>query len=705
MLSEERTSETNTTSLNLPTVVRRERREKRIAYANANLSRINSFKLLPFSIGAILAASIAIGSGVFYQMKNSDLEKRLDYTSDLKNYAEKIVTSSHLTQVGDLKALSDMQSSERSISNIIYVMQNGGRISAVDSVISPVQLPPQVNELLASWEETKPLLANVLTKTEGLIKLYNDLNAQKNTIADLLSNVQQLKLTALRDRQDQSVINQIDELIFIATRLQSEINNVFDGKDDNAITIYSFVRDIRSFNTGLLNLIKGNNIYGIKSVTAKPTTDQIQNIGKNIAPVSRVAEELAVNSNNIMDAYEAASKYYDLSIEVSKLADEIEQKTNSEKGHNWLFLNISIVSILILIALLGVIMLIFYERSKRASIAAKELKKNQNNQAAIDALLAQLVPISMGDLSKKIEIKDAFVSQIAEKFDSTRALFGSIIKKIKETSNVVTTTTDSVDNTSKDLVSSYLSQSSALKGMLEQLSEVTGQIDETSRETWKAAKESSESLAKATAAERLIKTAVEQMNETRTSIKESSKKIKKAGEAAQSVIAIVGQIQKIIKYIDVLSLNVAIKAVSSGESGKELSVVAEEVKRLSGESKAAMESILTSIEDLLLQHKEAIDSMEETTKRVVNGTETTKEVGKTLSDISASTNISTELIQAASAMLEKKSEEMSAISISLSDLSEKSGIAKQTMDEITLQTQQLKEEVSELQSAIRYYRI
>ena len=89
------------------------------------------------------------------------------------------------------------------------------------------------------------------------------------------------------------------------------------------------------------------------------------------------------------------------------------------------------------------------------------------------------------------------------------------------------------------------------------------------------------------------------MNEIRSQIQDTSKRIKRLGESSLEIGEIVELISDITEQTNVLALNAAIQAASAGEAGRGFTVVAEEVQRLaerSGEATKQIEAIVKTIQ-------------------------------------------------------------------------------------------------------------
>jgi twitching motility protein PilJ len=107
-----------------------------------------------------------------------------------------------------------------------------------------------------------------------------------------------------------------------------------------------------------------------------------------------------------------------------------------------------------------------------------------------------------------------------------------------------------------------------------------------------------------------VSNSISGMNEIRTQIQETSKRIKRLGESSQEIGEIVELISDITEQTNVLALNAAIQAASAGEAGRGFSVVAEEVQRLAERSGEATKQIAAIVKTIQTDTHDAVAAME-----------------------------------------------------------------------------------------------
>jgi methyl-accepting chemotaxis protein len=118
-----------------------------------------------------------------------------------------------------------------------------------------------------------------------------------------------------------------------------------------------------------------------------------------------------------------------------------------------------------------------------------------------------------------------------------------------------------------------------------------------------------------------IGSAVQRMDQIRTSVEDAAEKMRELGESSKRIGNIVEVIRQISEQTSMLALNASIEAAHAGEQGRGFAVVADEVSSLArrvGQSAKDIEALIQTIKE---QTQAAVASMDTGTEDVENGSQ------------------------------------------------------------------------------------
>ena len=158
------------------------------------------------------------------------------------------------------------------------------------------------------------------------------------------------------------------------------------------------------------------------------------------------------------------------------------------------------------------------------------------------------------------------------------------------------------------------------------------------------------------------------MDETTASMKQISDStdvckqiIETLGEESKEIIGIVQTITSISSRTNILALNATIEAARAGEQGKGFAVVAEEIQKLAEQTKTAVESIGTIVNQVVGNTDNAVAAMEQNVLYTQSGMEHIERANESAALITASNAELAEQIHAiekTAEMIQKKSREI-----------------------------------------------
>lgn len=671
---------------------------------------------LPLKFTVAIATLSILGSfgiSIFTNRLQTQDREKMDYVTKMIQYNESIGKTVLNAPSGDSDVYNSLKLSESSLEKILKVMhdggsfQNGGSVPKIEKKVLPM-----LKEVDTSWMTEQSVLDDLIGQQAGILKV-------KATIAE--ANKKMAALTAatadfqrIVQTNDPNNANASLETFVLVNRAQGGMNDLLAQNDSMDASSDSsnkgvMLADTLSAMKSMLDALKNGEITYNQKPFSDPAVvkalDKVETAFAALNEISKNSDYIQSQLAVILNAKGYAVDLQDITKTTDVSLGKLERAYGirlSELGkYTFVIMGLFFVGIIAL----ALVSAYFFDKEKKVENIAKELEKSQNNQAAMNLLLEQINPMGDGDFTNKIYVSDKFVTQIAEKVDATREVFADIVKKIKTTAMLVGENANNTDASSKNLLKISETQFEQIQNSINKISTITSEMDEVAQSTWIAQEESNQSKSASEEGQKLVAESIKKMDEIRNNIQESSKKIKKSSESAQAISEVTGLIQNITKQIEILALNAAIQAASSGDAGREFTVVAQEVQRLALDSKEATKQILDLIKEVQEDIGVAVASMEITTQEVVEGAKLTDVAGQALNKIGNLSKKVANSVAEASYKLEEKSSEIAKISIEMKDLQHTTTNSQKIVHVTAKQVEELNVISSELTGAVERYRV
>ncbi|MFL9710464.1 methyl-accepting chemotaxis protein [Methylobacillus sp. Pita1] len=388
---------------------------------------------------------------------------------------------------------------------------------------------------------------------------------------------------------------------------------------------------------------------------------QISDVAENFTRLEQVWNDLREQALSPGELAQLASQS-DLAVQ----ATHQTWQAYLDQGKAGWWLALSVVAGLLALALL---VRIGYQQVVGARGRFEEIEQtNLNNQEAILNLLDEMGDLADGDLTVKAEVAENITGAIADSINYTIDSLRDLVTEINRATEQVNQATAQAQETSAALLNAAELQSQQITETGEAVNHMTQSIMQVSSNAEEASDVARRSLDATNQGTRAVQNTIAGMNEIRTQIQETSKRIKRLGESSQEISEIVDLISDITEQTNILALNAAIQAASAGEAGRGFTVVAEEVQRLAERSSEATKQISAIVKTIQTDTNGAVAAMEKSTEGVVEGARLSDAAGKALGEIENVTNNLARLIEEISNATEAQTKAAATVSLNMQQI-------------------------------------
>lgn len=307
----------------------------------------------------------------------------------------------------------------------------------------------------------------------------------------------------------------------------------------------------------------------------------------------------------------------------------------------------------------------------RHSVQSQESRDRLHD--SVVKLLDEVSGVSEGDLTVHADVGPEITGAIADAFNSMTENLRRLIRQVKDITNQVGTSAESISDTTEQLARGSVVQASQITRTTAAIAKMASQIQEVSENAEMSSKVASDSLNKARSGTKAAADNINAMRCVRKQVQETSKRVKRLGERSQEIGQIVAMIEDLSDRTSLLALNASLQASASGQAGAAFASVAEEVERLAERSNKLTRQISTLTQTINLETKEVVASMDDTIREVVIGSTLADKAGQALFGIETTSIKLADLLRSITDSAKyqaKSSEDISNAMASISEVTE-----------------------------------
>jgi len=591
-----------------------------------------------------LAAQVAASSGT---------------ATEMQMLSQRLARSTSLAVQGNAGAFENVKDSRDRFRVDLDALSKGGTIRGTSiDVGSGEQVQALLTDITGRWDRVEKNATAVVNNQQSLLALSKGLDAINQGNTTLLELAQQASSQVAAGGSLREV-DFTSQLGMLSQRIAKNANALVSSEDIDPEVAFLLGKDSGTFRDDLNGLLKGSDalrLTGVRNDEARATLIDLQ---KRFVQYEAGVNAILQNMQRLVVAKQAAKginqESEPLLNDTTKLAEAFDTQNTGRLftlGAAILFALFALVCLV----LLGVVL-----RDEARVRALESEQENKRNQEAILRLLNEMGNLADGDLTVQASVTEDVTGAIADSINFTIEELRTLVKGINSATDQVAKATTDAQAISNRLYEASQRQNKEIQQASASVLQMAQSINEVSQTAAQSARVAQQSLAAAEKGGQAVQNQISGMNEIRTQIQDTAKRIKRLGESSLEIGEIVELISDITEQTNVLALNAAIQAASAGEAGRGFTVVAEEVQRLAERSGEATKQIDAIVKTIQADTQDAVAAMEKSTVGVVEGTKLSDAAGQALDEIRRVSRELAELIGGISAQTQKQSASVSDV--------------------------------------------
>ncbi|AYC28679.1 methyl-accepting chemotaxis protein [Paenisporosarcina cavernae] len=379
---------------------------------------------------------------------------------------------------------------------------------------------------------------------------------------------------------------------------------------------------------------------------------------------------------------------------------------------------LSIGIILAILATVGIALFIVRLIRKPVSLLSDRFKAMATGDLTVDEITIKNKD-EFGDLAGHFNTMLGTLQQLVRDLQSSISTVAMSAEQVSVSAAETSRATEQITESMADVSEGAEVQAESVRHVRESIGEMSIGMEQASAAVSNVSDKAVSTTELTTSGLEVMDETRKKMNEIRTVSEESAKVVQGLGTKSDEIGQIVDVIKAIAEQTNLLALNAAIEAARAGEHGKGFAVVADEVRKLAEQSANAAKDIHSRIASIQKEVKEAIHSMEGSSKEVALGiglaeksSQSYDDIAKMISDVSAQTEEITAIIQemnASAQQMETRVKDVETLSAEASERAQTVAAAAEeqnaSMEEITSSSDVLSNLSSDLQKLVQQFKI
>ncbi|CAG0993304.1 Methyl-accepting chemotaxis protein PctA [Burkholderiales bacterium] len=618
-----------------------------------NLPVVKQFQVL----GTLLAMFLVFAAFmVFLENRQSSQTSAAAATStEMQMLSQRLARGSALASQGQAAGFPAVADSRERFGRSLDALLNGGTVRGVSlDVAQEPHVVALLNTVKQRWERVDAAADRLTGNQQSLLSLAKGLDSINQGNAALLELAQQAAQQIGAAGGTLREVDYANQLAVLSQRIAKNANTLAASEEIDPEVAFLMGKDTGVFRDILNGLVRGSDALRIAPIRNDDARATLAELAKRFADYDAGVAAILQNMQRLTVAKQAARA---INADAEPLLDDSVKLAEMYEGGGGLARTFTLWASIIfaLLALLCLVLLgkVFLDDARMRALESES--ENKRNQEAILRLLNEMGNLADGDLTVQASVTEDVTGAIADSINFTIEELRTLVRGINSATDQVTRATQETQSISNRLFEASQRQSREIQQASASVLQMAESISEVAQNASQSAKVAQMALGAAEKGGQAVQNQISGMNEIRTQIQDTSKRIKRLGESSLEIGEIVELISDITEQTNVLALNAAIQAASAGEAGRGFTVVAEEVQRLAERSGEATKQIEAIVKTIQADTQDAVAAMEKSTVGVVEGTKLSDAAGQALTEIQRVSRELAELISRISAQTQMQS--------------------------------------------------
>ena len=667
-----------------------------------SLPTVKQFQIL----GVLAVALLALSAFMVYVDNRATTQQSLQSSiaTEMQMLSQRLARGSALAAQGQASAFAAVRDSRERFKGDLDALVTGGLFKG--TTLDPTKDPATVETLAGvkgRWERIDAAAKRLADNEKSLTSLASGLDAINQGNSGLLELAQQAAREIGQAGGNLREVDYANQLAVLSQRIAKNANTLAAADEIDPEVAFLLGKDDTAFRDVLNGLAKGSDALRLAPVRSEDARATLAELGKRFTAYQAGIAAILSNMANLVVAKQAARSVNNeaepLLTDTTKLAD---QYTSGEQSRQYT-LGLAILFALLALACLALVAKVFLDDARlRAQDSEHE---NKRNQEAILRLLNEMGNLADGDLTVQASVTEDVTGAIADSINFTIEELRTLVRGINSATDQVTKATQDTQAISNRLFEASQRQNREIQQASASVLTMAESINEVAHNAAQSAKVAEAQLAAAEKGGSAVQDQISGMNDIRSQIQETSKRIKRLGESSLEIGEIVELISDITEQTNVLALNAAIQAASAGEAGRGFSVVAEEVQRLAERSGEATKQIEAIVKTIQADTQDAVAAMEKSTVGVVEGAKLSDAAGQALAEIQRVSRELADLIGGISAQTQRQSASVTDVTRGMQGILRISEETTEGTKQTNVSIGQLTKLAAELRSSVAGFKV